>query len=59
MRASALSIEINPEETPLSRLYDHRLRGSASAMLAALWPGGRVRPRNDIAHSHSGRGLFR
>ncbi len=38
-RAGALSIEINLEETPLSRFYDHCLRGSASAMLAALWPG--------------------
>ncbi len=40
MRAGALTIEVNPEETPLSAHYDHRLRGSASAMLAALWPGG-------------------
>jgi len=39
-RAAALTIEINPEETPLSRFYDHCLRGSASAMLAALWPAG-------------------
>jgi NAD-dependent deacetylase len=39
-RAAALTIEINPEETPLSRYYDHSLRGSASATLAALWPDG-------------------
>jgi len=38
VRAGALTIEINPEETPLSRFYHHCLRGSASAMLAALWP---------------------
>ncbi|MBM4117060.1 NAD-dependent protein deacylase [bacterium] len=36
-RSAALTIEINPEETPLSRFYDHCLRGPASAMLAALW----------------------
>jgi NAD-dependent deacetylase len=37
-RADALMIEINPEETPLSRFFDHRLRGPATEMLAALWP---------------------
>ncbi|HEX5136907.1 MAG TPA: NAD-dependent deacylase [Planctomycetota bacterium] len=32
----AVTIEINPEETPLSALYTHCLRGSASEMLALL-----------------------
>jgi NAD-dependent deacetylase len=32
----ATTVEINPEETPLSPLYTHCLRGSASEMLARL-----------------------
>jgi len=32
----AVTVEINPEETPLSALYTHRLRGSASEMLARM-----------------------
>lgn len=32
----AVTVEINPEETPLSPLYTHRLRGSASQMLRDL-----------------------
>ena len=32
----AVTMEINPEDTPLSPLYTHRLRGSASEMLARL-----------------------
>lgn len=33
----AVSIEINPEETAVSHLYQIRLRGSASEMLERLW----------------------
>jgi NAD-dependent deacetylase len=32
----AVTVEINPEETPLSPLYTHCLRGGASEMLARL-----------------------
>ncbi|NLE87625.1 MAG: NAD-dependent deacylase [Myxococcales bacterium] len=35
-RAGAVLVEINLEDTPLSDLYDHRLRGTASAILAEL-----------------------
>ena len=38
-RAGATLIEINPEETPLSWLYDHRCRTTASAALAELCEG--------------------
>ncbi len=34
--AGAVSVEINPEDTPVSELYQHRLRGKASEMLAAI-----------------------
>lgn len=34
--AKAVSVEINLEDTPVSHLYQHRLRGTASAMLAAM-----------------------
>jgi NAD-dependent deacetylase len=40
MRAGATTVEINPEETPLSPYYEQRLRGAATAMLPALWPEG-------------------
>ncbi len=40
MRGGALTVEINPEQTPLSRFFDLRLRGSACEMLPRLWPGG-------------------
>ncbi len=36
MRAGAMTIEINPEETPLSGLYAHSLRGRASEMMSEL-----------------------
>jgi NAD-dependent deacetylase len=36
-RNRALLIEINLEDTPLSSLYDHRLRGSASSILSELY----------------------
>lgn len=39
-RRGALLVEINLEDTPMSGLYDIRLRGSASAMLAELADGG-------------------
>jgi NAD-dependent deacetylase len=32
----AVTVEINPEETPLSPLYTHRLRGGAAEMLKRL-----------------------
>lgn len=32
----AVTVEINPEETPMSYLYQHHLRGPASEMLARL-----------------------
>ena len=34
--AGAVSVEINLEDTPVSGLYQHRLRGKASEMLAAM-----------------------
>jgi len=34
--AGAVSVEINLEDTPVSELYQHRLRGKASEMLAAM-----------------------
>ena len=36
MQSGAVSVEINPDETPVSALYQHRLRGKASEMLAAM-----------------------
>jgi NAD-dependent deacetylase len=39
MNQGAVSIEINPDETPVSRLYQHRLRGKASEMLPLIWRG--------------------
>lgn len=36
VRARAVSIEINLEDTPVSHLYQHRLRGTANEMLAAM-----------------------
>lgn len=35
-RAGAVTVEINLEDTAMSELYDHRLRGKASEVLAAL-----------------------
>jgi NAD-dependent deacetylase len=37
--AGALRVEINPEETPASHLYDVHLRGPATAMLTRLAAG--------------------
>lgn len=37
MEAGAATIEINPEETSVSRLYQHTIRAPASEALAALW----------------------
>jgi len=34
--AGAVSVEINLEDTPVSELYQHRLRGKASELLAAM-----------------------
>jgi len=39
MRAGAVSVEVNPEATPLSSHFNHCLRGPATAMLHRLWPG--------------------
>ena len=36
VRAGAVSVEVNLEDTPVSGLYQHRLRGTSSALLAAL-----------------------
>ncbi|MDB4938079.1 MAG: NAD-dependent protein deacetylase of family [Labilithrix sp.] len=36
MRSGATSVEINLDETPVSALYQHRLRGKASEMLASM-----------------------
>lgn len=37
MSRGATSVEVNPEETAVSRLYDVVMRGKATEMLAALW----------------------
>ena len=34
--SGAVSVEINLEDTPVSHLYQHRLRGTASEMLARM-----------------------
>lgn len=36
VQAGAVSVEINLEDTPVSDLYEHRLRGKASEMLEAM-----------------------
>jgi NAD-dependent deacetylase len=36
MERGATTVEINPEDTPVSDLYQHRLRGKASEMLALM-----------------------
>ena len=33
-----LAIEVNPEETPVSGLYNIHMRGGAGDMLSRLWP---------------------
>ncbi|SFF50132.1 Sir2 family protein, partial [Nannocystis exedens] len=38
-KAGAVRVEINPEETPASYLYDVHLRGPATEMLARLADG--------------------
>jgi len=38
-QAGAKLVEINPEETPLSRFYDQVMRGPATQMLAELCRG--------------------
>ena len=37
MKRGAPTVEINLEDTPMSALYAHRLRGKASEVLAELW----------------------
>lgn len=37
MAAGAVTVEINLEDTPVSQLYQHTLRGKASEWLEALW----------------------
>jgi NAD-dependent deacetylase len=39
MAKGAVTVEINPEDTPVSDLYQHRLRGKASEMLALMMAG--------------------
>jgi NAD-dependent deacetylase len=36
MQSGATTVEINLDETPVSPLYQHRLRGKASDMLASM-----------------------
>jgi hypothetical protein len=36
MAGGAVPVEINLEDTPVSSLYQHRLRGPASELLAEL-----------------------
>lgn len=36
MRSGATTVEINVDDTPVSALYQHRLRGKASEMLASM-----------------------
>jgi NAD-dependent deacetylase len=38
IRAGALTVEINPEETPVSSYYARVLRGPATEMMRGLWP---------------------
>jgi len=37
MAAGAMTLEINLEDTPVTPLYRHALRGKASDWLEALW----------------------
>lgn len=37
MARGAVTVEVNLEDTPVSALYQHRLRGKASEVLANLW----------------------
>jgi NAD-dependent deacetylase len=39
MRRGAVTVEVNPEDTPVSERYQHRVRQGASAALASLWEG--------------------
>jgi hypothetical protein len=32
-----MTVEVNLEDTPVSHLYRHRLRGKASEILGQLW----------------------
>jgi NAD-dependent deacetylase len=36
MASGAVSVEVNLDDTPVSLLYQHRLRGKASEVLAQL-----------------------
>lgn len=36
MQRGAVTVEINLEDTPVSHLYQHRLRGTASDMLGRM-----------------------
>lgn len=38
-RSGAMLVEINPEDTPISEIYDVRMRGTATEMLAELCTG--------------------
>jgi hypothetical protein len=39
MARGAMTVEVNLEDTPVSSLYRHRLRGKASEILSRLWHG--------------------
>lgn len=51
-QAGATLVEINPEPTPLSHVYDHRLRGTADEQLALLCAG--LLPPGDRGASAAG-----
>jgi NAD-dependent deacetylase len=36
-KVGATTVEVNPEDTPVSHLFEHRLRGPASEALPLLW----------------------
>ena len=38
-RSGAMLVEINPEDTPISEIYDVRMRGTATEMLTELCAG--------------------
>lgn len=38
-QAGAPLVELNPEDTPMSEIYEHRLRATATEALAALCEG--------------------
>ena len=45
VQAGAVSVEVNPEDTPVSHLYQHTARGTASDVLPSMWPRSIRSPR--------------